>query len=617
MKYLLLLLSAVLLFWSGTVTLAAETGVRPADLRCEYLVNPLGLDIKQPRLSWILESAQRNQAQTAYQVLVATTEDLLKQDKGDLWDSGKVASDDSIAIVYAGQPLAGHQRCCWKVKVWDRNGKPSPWSSPALWSMGVLDAREWDAAAWIGYDKPREKASPEADFDGAKWIWHAADKGPNKPKGHRLFLTTLALPEGAKVEKAELLVVADDAFKFTINGRDVANGTSWKEPKQVEVQGHLKPGKNTLRVEVENAAPSPAGLLVKLTVKIAGGQTLTLVSDASWKSLGQPGANWHNRTIDLDPLPAAEVIAAYGDQPWGKLTYAPLRLYPPVMLRTSFTLTKPVCRATLYPTALGLVDVYVNGKRVSEDRFNPGWTDYTKRVYYRAYDVTGLVHSGANALGAILADGWYSGYVGFGGQRDHYGKKPRFRGLLHLDYADGTCATIATGPDWKASTGPTLEGDFLMGETFDARKVVPGWDGPDFNDSGWDKVVTGAEMKPRVQHHPGPAVDPCGEFTAQKITEPAKGAMSSTWAATSPAWPVSRWKESRARKSPCASPSGSIPTAPSTPPTCGVPGVPTRTSAAARESRCGSRVSPSTASSMSRSPVWRNRRSRIPSPASP
>ena len=393
MKYLLLLLSAVLLFWSGTVTLAAETGVRPADLRCEYLVNPLGLDIKQPRLSWILESAQRNQAQTAYQVLVATTEDLLKQDKGDLWDSGKVASDDSIAIVYAGQPLAGHQRCCWKVKVWDRNGKPSPWSSPALWSMGVLDAREWDAAAWIGYDKPREKAAPEADFDGAKWIWHAADKGPNKPKGHRLFLTTLALPEGAKVEKAELLVVADDAFKFTINGRDVANGTSWKEPKQVEVQGHLKPGKNTLRVEVENAAPSPAGLLVKLTVKIAGGQTLTLVSDASWKSLGQPGANWHNRTIDLDPLPAAEVIAAYGDQPWGKLTYAPLRLYPPVMLRTSFTLTKPVCRATLYPTALGLVDVYVNGKRVSEDRFNPGWTDYTKRVYYRAYDVTGLVHS--------------------------------------------------------------------------------------------------------------------------------------------------------------------------------------------------------------------------------
>ena len=89
-------------------------------------------------------------------------------------------------------------------------------------------------------------------------------------------------------------------------------------------------------------------------------------------------------------------------------------LPPPPYLRTEFNVSKKVQRATLYATALGLVDLHLNGQRVSEDRFTPGWTDYTKRVHYRAYDVTKLLRQGRNALGAILADGWYSGYVGVG-----------------------------------------------------------------------------------------------------------------------------------------------------------------------------------------------------------
>ena len=111
--------------------------------------------------------------------------------------------------MYAGKPLASHQRCYWKVKVWDRDGKPSPWSDPALWSMGLLTPGDWKAQ-WVGYDKPRQAGLPDAPFEGARWIWHAADKGPNKPKGHRLFLTTLELPKTAKVEKAELLEVHQD-----------------------------------------------------------------------------------------------------------------------------------------------------------------------------------------------------------------------------------------------------------------------------------------------------------------------------------------------------------------------------------------------------------------------
>src|SRR5207302_1044683 len=124
-------------------------------LRCEYLVNPLGIDVKEPRLSWLVESPGRGQKQTAYQVLVAGEEEALKADKGDLWDSGKVASDETTAVVYAGAPLGSHQRCYWKVKVWDRDGKPSGWSEPALWSMGLLAPSDWKAQ-WIGYDKMRE-----------------------------------------------------------------------------------------------------------------------------------------------------------------------------------------------------------------------------------------------------------------------------------------------------------------------------------------------------------------------------------------------------------------------------------------------------------------------------
>ena len=131
-------------------------------------------------------------------------------------------------------------------------------------------------------------------------------------------------------------------------------------------------------------------------------------------------------------------------------------------------MSKPVKQATVYATALGIHDLHFNGQRVSDDYFNPGWTDYTRRVYYRAYDVTSRVHTGDNTLGAILADGWYSGYVGFGKQRDHYGKHPRFKGQLHLEYADGSTEIVATGTNWKAATGPILEADFLMGETYDA-----------------------------------------------------------------------------------------------------------------------------------------------------
>ena len=132
-----LLIAAALMFCH-----TAFAAVSVAELRCESLPNPQGIDARQPRMSWMLQSQERNQKQTAYQILVATSAAKLKEGKTDLWDSGKVVSDQSLLVRYAGQPLASRTECFWKVRVWDANGKVSAWSQPALWTMGILSPAE-------------------------------------------------------------------------------------------------------------------------------------------------------------------------------------------------------------------------------------------------------------------------------------------------------------------------------------------------------------------------------------------------------------------------------------------------------------------------------------------
>ncbi len=127
----------------ASVSLAQATH-QPVALRCEYRPNPLGLDETQPRLTWRVESPERGQRQAAYQVLVASSEALLRKDTGDLWNSGKLASDQTVNVVYAGKPLRSRQQCFWKVRVWGKDGKPA-WSEVASWTMGLLESSDWQA----------------------------------------------------------------------------------------------------------------------------------------------------------------------------------------------------------------------------------------------------------------------------------------------------------------------------------------------------------------------------------------------------------------------------------------------------------------------------------------
>ena len=119
----------------------------PAKLRCEYLIDPLGIDEAKPRLSWIIRSDQRGQIQTTYQIIVADSEEELAQDNGNIWYSGKVDSKETIHIVYAGGPLQSGTRYFWKVRVWDKDGEASAWSKPAFWEMVADVVTVWPTMA--------------------------------------------------------------------------------------------------------------------------------------------------------------------------------------------------------------------------------------------------------------------------------------------------------------------------------------------------------------------------------------------------------------------------------------------------------------------------------------
>ena len=196
-----------ILFWAALAALicagpaqaaSLQTNVVPTTTRCEYLTNPLGIDTLKPRLSWKLQATEeRGVKQAAYQVLVASSAALLKNDTGDLWDSGKVASDSSTHIEYTGKPLQSRQQCFWKVRIYNQDGKVSDWSVPASWEMGLLNPEDWKAA-WInggGY-KFTPKATSSTSAPVALKILHAVYGAKGAEKDVTAIVSGLVRKEG-------------------------------------------------------------------------------------------------------------------------------------------------------------------------------------------------------------------------------------------------------------------------------------------------------------------------------------------------------------------------------------------------------------------------------------
>jgi hypothetical protein len=248
----------------GEVCLQAqEPGhVRPVSLRCEYAENPVGVDASRPRLFWKIEAAESGQKQTAYQILVASTADLLTQDKGDLWDSGRVESEEFIQIPYRGKPLRSSQQVFWKVRIWDREGRVSDWATPGTsWTMGVLKSEDWQAK-WITAPQPIEAGLPlfrksfRVEKPVRRAVVHVSGLGhydllfDGRKVGDRfldpawsvyektVYYSTYELPVLPSGEEHVFSVMLGKGFYNTVGDRRI-HGVDARRPLKLLLQAHL------------------------------------------------------------------------------------------------------------------------------------------------------------------------------------------------------------------------------------------------------------------------------------------------------------------------------------------------------------------------------------------
>ncbi|MBN1491992.1 MAG: glycoside hydrolase family 78 protein [Phycisphaerae bacterium] len=203
---------------------------------------------------------------------------------------------------------------------------------------------------------------------------------------------------------------------------------------------------------------------------------------------------------------------------------------PSPMFRKAFAVAKPVKRAIATVSALGLYELRMNGQRIGDHILAPEWTDYHTRVQYQAYDVTAALQPGDNAIAATLGDGWYAGRIGIshivknGPLRGHYGKRLRFLMQMDIEYADGSTETVITDGTWKTTDdGPIRKACILDGEVYDARKEMPGWDAPGFDDAAWQPVETQDSIDAVLVAQPNEPIRVTEELKPIAITEPAPG----------------------------------------------------------------------------------------------
>ena len=458
------------------VVLTAAASAAPVQLRCEYLVNPLGIDQGAPRLSWRSDNAERNWAQSAYEVLVASSPERLSAGAADIWDSGRRESSESVGIAYAGPALDSSRRYYWKVRVWDSAGQLSESSESAWWEMGLLHPADWKAK-WIRWDNPED----QADRKEIHWVWVKGQDALAVPwKTSATFRVQLTLPE--KPRDAVLLLAVRGSFVATVNGHQVGGRNEWGAFDRRDIADQLVIGKNS--VEVKVSAPDPprwgpdmgakttkAALAALVKVISNNGSVMRIPTDDRWEASPGHASHWQ----------PAEVVADLADMRIGDPGPLP---QPAVYLRRTLAVSKSIQRARLYVTALGSYRVFLNGGRVGDDVLTPEFTDYRKRVLYQTYDVTRLLAQGKNSVSAILGDGWHGTPLTWFGI--HFFSPPnRFLAQLQLDYSDGTQETVVTDDSWKAASSPIVRSDIYDGEIYDARLEQDGWAKPDFNDSHW------------------------------------------------------------------------------------------------------------------------------------
>ena len=212
---------------------------------------------------------------------------------------------------------------------------------------------------------------------------------------------------------------------------------------------------------------------------------------------------------EMGLLDASDWQASWIGPAWDEDLTAP---QPAPMLRTTFAVEGQVQAARAYVTSLGLYEVELNGRRVGDQVFTPGWTSYDTRLQYQTYDVTGLLQAGDNAIGATLADGWYRGYLTWDMRRNVYGEYLALLLQLQITYTDGRVQIVGSDASWRAATGPIRMADLYAGERYDARLEQPGWSRAGFDDGTWTSVRLLDHPKTVLIAPAGPPVRKVGEI---------------------------------------------------------------------------------------------------------
>ncbi len=435
-----------------------------------------------------MDSTERGQKQTAYQILVASSEAGLKASKGDWWDSGKVESEQSVLVRYRGKALGAHAECFWRVRVWDKDGEPTAWSKPAGWTMGLLDASGLEAK-WIGLDGQ----DVTAYLQGTSWIWHPTETEPEKTAAPATnhFRRVVTIPGGRKIKRALFQYTGDNECRGWINGRDLGARNHYRTVKWNDITTRIEPGQTyVFGLTGRNlGANKPAGVVGLLTIEFASGEPLVIRTDAHWKVSNREENAWNTLGFDDSNWVAPKVLGPVGMQPWGEVRTAEDRCLTGRWLRKEFAVEKKVRRATAYFCGLGLSELWLNGAKIGEAMLSPALSQYDKRVFYVTYDVTKQLRRGANAIGAVLGGGRfcsdrskvYAGTVNFGW--------PKMLLHLRIEHADDSVSDIVSDEFWKLTTdGPILSNGEFDGEEYDARKEFPNWSRPGFNDSAWQEV---------------------------------------------------------------------------------------------------------------------------------
>lgn len=307
--------------------LVAQVSVQ--NLKCEMLVNPLGIDATQPRLSWEILSPKRNVVQKAYQILVASTAEKLAQNEGDLWNSGKVSSDESIHVQYNGQALSSRMRCFWKVKAWTTAGE-SEWSATNSWTMGLLNYKDWPKG-WIGFDR----AFP---WDNTK-----TDSRLSARYFRKEFQNT------KKVKSATASIIGLGLYQLYLNGKKVGEEVLTPSPtdynKNVkyntyDVTTYLQEGKNAVGAILgngrffamrQNEKPYKIKtfgfpkMLLNIHIVYSDGSTANIDTDDSWKGTadGPIRANneYDGEEYDATKEAAGWNKAGFDDSKWLKAEF--------------------------------------------------------------------------------------------------------------------------------------------------------------------------------------------------------------------------------------------------------------------------------------------------------